>query len=134
MALNGVPVIVVPAAAFSCRTLAEFSIARRGQASNYLSAGAGRSQTGGERSRIVVPTVTLDSLLERFDPPTFIKVDVEGAEIDVFQGAQRILAEVRPTVYYEAAGPTVERCREIFIAAGYGVTAGAEMNFLAVPH
>jgi FkbM family methyltransferase len=79
VALNGVPVTVVAAAAFFRPSLAEFSIARRGRASNYLTAIGGHTQSAGERSRIVVPTITLDSLLERFDPPTFIKMDVEGA-------------------------------------------------------
>jgi FkbM family methyltransferase len=133
VALNGVPVTVVTAAAFSRPSLAEFSIARRGRASNYLTDVGGRSQTGGERSRIVVPTITLDSLLERFDPPTFIKMDVEGAEVEVLEGAQRILKEARPIVYYEAVASTLDRCSQILTSAGYTVTKGAEMNWLAEP-
>ncbi len=133
VALNGVPVIVVAAAAFSRPSLAEFSIARRGRASNYLTAVGGHSQSAGERSRIVVPTITLDSLLERFDPPTFIKMDVEGAEAEVLEGAKHILTEARPIFYYEAGTSTADRCNQILTSAGYKVTRGAEMNWLAEP-
>jgi FkbM family methyltransferase len=133
VALNGVPVTVVAAAAFSRPSLAEFSIARRGRASNYLTAVGGHTQSAGERSRIVVPTITLDSLLERFDPPTFIKMDVEGAEVEVLEGASRILSEVRPIFYYEAGTSTTDRCNQILASAGYKVTRGAEMNWLAEP-
>lgn len=133
VALNGVPVAVVTAAAFSRLSLAEFSIARRGRASNYLTAVGGHSQSGGERSRFIVPTITLDSLLERFDPPTFIKLDVEGAEIDVLEGASRVLNEARPVLYFEAVASTIDRCNQILASAGYRVTQGADMNWLAEP-
>lgn len=133
VALNGVPVTVVTAAAFSRSSLAEFSIARRGRASNYLTDVGGHSQSDGERSRIVVPTITLDSLLERFDPPTFIKIDVEGAEAEVFEGAQSILKGARPIIYYEAVASTEDRCSQILALAGYKVSKGAGMNWLAMP-
>lgn len=133
VALSGVPVAVVTAAAFSSPSLAEFSIARRGRASNYLTAVGGHSQSDGERARFIVPTITLDSLLERFDPPTFIKMDVEGAEVDVLEGASRILKEARPVLYFEAVAATIDRCKEILVSAGYKVTQGADSNWLAEP-
>jgi FkbM family methyltransferase len=133
VALNGAPVAVVAAAAFSRHTLAEFSIAARGRASNFLTQLGEHSQTGGERARIVVPTVTLDSLLDRFEPPTFVKIDVEGAEAHVLEGAARVLAEARPVIYYEAVTSTRARCGEILTAAGYEIRQGAEMNWLAEP-
>jgi FkbM family methyltransferase len=43
----------------------------------------------------------LDDALARDYVPAFIKIDVEGAEREVFAGAQRILAEHRPTVVFE---------------------------------
>ena len=53
-AANGVPVAIVAAAAYSKVGLAAFSIATNGRASNYLTSAGGRSQTGGERARIMV--------------------------------------------------------------------------------
>jgi FkbM family methyltransferase len=41
--------------------------------------------------------VTLDGLLDRYPPPSLIKVDVEGAEDAVLAGARRVLEDVRPT-------------------------------------
>jgi FkbM family methyltransferase len=52
----------------------------------------------GERT---VPCVTLDTMVEKFGPPDFVKIDTEGAEIGVLEGAQRTLAEHRPRVIVE---------------------------------
>lgn len=132
-ALSGVSVTVVTAAVFSKPSLAKFSIARRGRASNFLTDAGGRSQTGGERSQIVVPTVTLDNLLDISLPPTFVKIDVEGAEIDVFEGAERLLGQARPTIYFEAGASTVDRCCEILKAANYRISQRSATDWLAQP-
>jgi FkbM family methyltransferase len=75
-------------------------IAQRGRASNALQ-GVGRNQMGGVRDRVTVQTCTLDHLLESYPMPDFLKVDVEGAEYQVLQGANRMLSEVRPKIYVE---------------------------------
>ena len=41
-------------------------------------------------------TVALDDLLEQFAPPGLIKLDIEGAEATAFDGASRLLQDVRP--------------------------------------
>jgi FkbM family methyltransferase len=74
------------------------------------------------------PTVTVDELVKTFRlEPTFVKVDVEGAEVFVLEGMERTLAEHRPAVLLElhprwqpsgvAAADVEERLR----AAGYAV-------------
>jgi len=131
--LSGVPVNIVPAAAFSRRSLASFSITRRGRASNYLSEVGGNNSTGGERARILVPTITLDELLETVGSPTFVKIDVEGAETYVLEGAKRLINEIRPTFYYEATDDTAPTCAGVFQSAGYRVSKSAELNWLAEP-
>jgi FkbM family methyltransferase len=45
-------------------------------------------------SNIKVKCLTLDSLCEGFEP-TFIKMDVEGAESDILKGAQKIIKKAR---------------------------------------
>jgi FkbM family methyltransferase len=73
-------------------------------------------------SRVEVHTVTLDSLTKRFGQPTFIKVDVEGHEPDVFMGAAKILAkDDRPFIIFEALNPDVlKRCCAILTELSAG--------------
>lgn len=131
-AMNGSAATIVAAAVSDETGLASFSIAARGRASNHLTSTGGHSQTGGERARLMVPTVPLDTLLDRCGPPTLVKIDVEGAEAAVLRGATRLLREVRPTLYLEIA-PGETATRTILEAAGYRLTAVAEMNWLAEP-
>ena len=133
MRLNGVSLVLVSAAAFSTSTLAEFSIAHRGRASNHLSAVEGSTQTGGERTRLLVPTITLDSLLDHVLPPTLVKIDVEGAEVDVLRGAARLLHEIRPVLYLEIVDATRAECNRILHLADYDMQQSAEMNWTCVP-
>jgi FkbM family methyltransferase len=56
-------------------------------------------------SRVTVQTISLDGYAERSSVvPTFIKIDVEGAEELVIQGARRILTEHSPVVSLEILG------------------------------
>jgi FkbM family methyltransferase len=112
--------VAVLCAAISSRNgTAEFSIAKRGRASNHLAAVGGWSQTGGERERFHVPTLTLDTLLEDFPAPTFVKIDVEGAEVLVLGGARRLLHEIRPTFCIEVGEEHASAATLLFHQAGY---------------
>jgi FkbM family methyltransferase len=51
-----------------------------------------------------IASVTLDELTRHCPAPTLIKMDVEGAEDRVLEGARRILAERRPVVICEIHG------------------------------
>ena len=62
-----------------------------GKASNSL-CGSGVAQT--------VIAVTLDSLLDHFDAPQVLKIDVEGIEHAVLSGARRVL-QARPLIFCE---------------------------------
>jgi len=50
---------------------------------------------------IEIEAVTLDDFARTSSAPDFIKCDVEGAEVEVFRGAQRLLAEKRPSILCE---------------------------------
>jgi hypothetical protein len=64
--------------------------------------------------------VTLDDDLAGWHSLGLLKVDVEGAEIDVLRGANRILAEQRPHVIVETHSPELERaCGDLLIGHGY---------------
>jgi FkbM family methyltransferase len=112
-------ITVLPAAVSASNGVAEFVIARRGRASNYLAEAGGWSQSGGERERTHVATLTLDSLLESFRRPTFLKIDVEGAEAMVLRGATRLLQEVRPALYIEVGKENSDEVTRVLQAANY---------------
>lgn len=46
-----------------------------------------------------VRSTTLDTLAERYGDPDALTIDVEGAEYEVFKGAERVLREVKPLIW-----------------------------------
>lgn len=56
------------------------------------------------RAEISVDLVSIDTLISQGDlkPPALVKIDVEGAEIEVLKGMQQTLERDRPTLIYEA--------------------------------
>lgn len=71
----------------------------------------------GWRNSVPIDVVTLDSLIETRGVPAFIKLDVEGYELDVLRG----LSSPPRTLLFEHSPPTVERtyaCLERIAASG----------------
>ena len=69
-----------------------------------LSTDSGKSSVGPVRSRIdsiQVPSVKLDTWVEDHTPPDVLKIDVEGAEIEVLKGAMRTIQQFRPLMLVE---------------------------------
>ena len=63
---------------------------------------------------IHVQCKTLDSVAEVLDPPNVIKIDVEGAELNVLQGGRRLLAQHRPILLVEFSnGVLLEEARNL---------------------
>jgi FkbM family methyltransferase len=109
---------VLPVAISATSGVATFYIAERGRASNALAEAGGRSQMGGVRESILVPTTSLDSLLD-ISRPQFIKIDVEGAEEIVLSGASKVLNEVRPIIHIEVGKAHTAEVTDRFHAASY---------------
>lgn len=74
---------------------------------------------------VFVPTVTLDSLL-KISCPDLIKIDVEGAELLVLNGAKKILSEVRPIIYIEVWKQTNKDITEILRKNNYLLFSDSE--------
>lgn len=127
---NGLGVTCYQAAVGDRSGTARLAIAKRGRASNHLAEIAGSTQTGGNREFLDVRLMTLDELLDVEGRPDFIKIDVEGAEVLVLQGASRLLI-AKPTIYVEVFGDNADACRAILADAGYDIIEGA--NWLATP-
>lgn len=110
---------IIPTAVADRCGVMSFLIAEGGRASNALEAAGGRSQMGGARMRLQVPTLTLDTLLESQPSPDFVKIDIEGAEWMALRGADRLVDEVRPVFYIEVGDNTAAEVYARFARAGY---------------
>jgi FkbM family methyltransferase len=85
---------------------------RSGTATFYTGhhVGAGHLAASGPETgeRIVVSTSKLDEFVYRdhHAPPGFVKIDVEGAEGSVLDGAEQVLVNARPIVMVDLHTPT----------------------------
>ncbi len=63
--------------------------------------------------------------------PDFIKIDIEGGELDALQGSRRILEERRPALLVETHSRQLERdCLELVSSLGYQHTIVDARRFL----
>ena len=126
------PVIAIPAAVTDRVGLGQFHIAARARSANYLD-GGGSAESGGAREMQVVPTVTLDWLLQQLPAPTVVKIDVEGMEHRVLQGAAKLLADVRPKIWCEVAEQNADVVTQVLRSAGYDIYNAAEDSSVRGP-
>jgi FkbM family methyltransferase len=117
------PVQVVPAAVASQVSIRTLCLATRSRAANYL-AEFGTSQTGGSREQQSVVAVTLDWLMDSLPAPSVVKIDVEGAELEVLKGAHRLFETVRPVVLCEVIPPSEPDVTAFFKAHNYQIFNG----------
>lgn len=117
---------VLAAACTDAFGIGTFEIASRSRSTNHL-AGFGSTQTGGVRERQMVPLVPLDALLDDHRPPDVLKIDVEGAEVLVLEGAAKVL-EHRPLMIIEVAGENSHMVRSIIEPHGYEFLDGEHLE------
>jgi FkbM family methyltransferase len=94
---------------FRCVTVVEKAVWSKGSKVSFERADAATSPDRGLGHVVGVPTastieieaVTLDDFVRSSPAPDCIKCDVEGAEVEVFRGAQKLLAEKRPVILCE---------------------------------
>jgi FkbM family methyltransferase len=79
------------------------------------------SDERGRPEYIAVEVSTLDAELTGVSP-NVVKIDVEGAELGVLEGARRVLGETKPVIVFEHVPAA---------AALYGVSTGAPWDVLA---
>jgi FkbM family methyltransferase len=67
-------------------------------------------------SKISIPVVALDDYFPASEKVSFLKIDVEGAELDVLRGAERILKTSAPLLVFESENRHLERgsVRDVF--------------------
>jgi FkbM family methyltransferase len=114
------PVQVLPIAVSDTMQIAHLKIAARGRSSNAL--GSGYSPAGGARGRDQsTMCVTLDWLLEVCDPPTVLKIDVEGLETQVLKGAHKLLSTARPRILCEVSADNTKDFADFLRPYGYSL-------------
>jgi len=84
--------------------------------------------------RVRLETKTLDAMFDRreIDPPSLMKLDVEGYELAILKGSAKIIAEFQPIIIFEVSTATFEfgyspkECCEFLEKLGdysfYGIT------------
>ncbi|HET6764933.1 MAG TPA: FkbM family methyltransferase [Longimicrobiaceae bacterium] len=77
-----------------------------------------------EDGAIEVRTLRLDDFCaEQGADPTAVKIDVEGAEMQVLEGAEQVIARARPVIFLSTHGAEVHaRCLAWLRERGYGLT------------
>lgn len=108
-----------------------------GRAEMYLAEYAGGSALTSAapppdvKGRLAVQAVAIDDLVQRgaIEPPDFVKVDVEGAEMSVLRGMQETLDQYRPVIVYEIDDGDSDKlaqkrsaCREFLSEYGYVIS------------
>ncbi len=70
---------------------------------------------------LVIKTVVIDELIDvgELPEPTFVKIDVEGAEGQVLQGMRRAVARVRPVLFVECSDEGRETTWRLLSELGY---------------
>ncbi|WP_240125144.1 FkbM family methyltransferase [Thermomonas alba] len=114
---------VLPVAVSDACGVVRFDIATRARAANAIH-GFGSTQTGGVQETRLLPSLTLDALLDHFPAPGVLKIDVEGAELGVLAGARCLLTACRPMVYCEVQDYTRRQAVQLLEDGGYTVFDG----------
>ena len=73
----------------------------------------------GSANEIRVKTETLDSILRKDRTPSLIKIDVEGHEVEVLQGARNTIREAKPMMIIESFPPKQSTVLSLLHELGY---------------
>lgn len=113
-------------------SVGEATFLRTGITSSHLGGG---DENGGQTLKVRL--TTLDEFVKDHRPPDFAKVDVEGAEAQVLEGASEVLRKHRPRLLIEMhTSEAYRRCEQILRENGYTITPfGGELRDTeAFPH
>jgi FkbM family methyltransferase len=105
---------------------ASFQISKYSRAMNKLEAVGGwhSSQVVADELRSVA-TMRIDTLSGSLDPPSVIKIDVEGAEMQVLEGGVATISKYRPTILIEGPKELWDQMGAFFRKHDYVILDGA---------
>ena len=84
---------------------------------------------------VTVKTTTFENACKRFGTPAFVKIDAEGAEIEIINGSSNFLRKnsihfALDTNHIRNSHTTDKAIEEIFHACGYEVESSEEFSFM----
>lgn len=72
---------------------------------------------------VVVEGTTVDQLSERFGTPDLVKIDVEGGELEVLEGAREVLSQKKPSLIVELHSDQIrQRAMQLLEQHEYEIT------------
>ena len=75
----------------------------------------------GSAKKIVVGTTTIDKVTKESSVPSLIKIDVEGHELEVLDGAKDTLNQVTPSLIIESFPPKQKTVIKLLLSRGYEI-------------
>ena len=78
---------------------------------------------GNNGPSVLVPTITVDTMAQKMGlRPNVLKIDVEGAEMDVLRGAGKVLADAHPKIFLSTHSNDLRTaCLSLLEERGYDV-------------
>jgi len=123
-------VVVLPFALSTKREVADFTYVPNLPEESGLKERRIYNDIPSEFQKIKVGVFQLDDLIPLGSKVSFLKIDVEGGELDVFLGASNLLESSRPIVAFECGAASFlgyheapDRIFDIFDALGYQIFA-----------
>lgn len=75
----------------------------------------------GTSNKIIVQSKTMDSMIDEKKIPSLVKIDVEGHEVEVLEGAEKILSTKKPLLVIESFPPNREKTIGFLTLLGYNL-------------
>ncbi len=82
----------------------------------------------------LVDTIDLDSVLSKEDRIDWIKIDVEGHELDVLKGAMQTIRLHKPKIIIELLSRNLQRLKTIAHSLGYSIESIYRDYFFLMPY
>jgi FkbM family methyltransferase len=107
----------------SAAGLASFQISKFSRAMNKLAGVGTWNKVIAEEMR-TVPVMSIDLLVNSLRPPNVLKIDVEGAEMDVLNGGEATISRFRPAILIEGPSELWAPMSAFFEKHGYVLLDG----------
>ena len=96
--------------------------------------GTGTGQIS-SKGNISIETICLDDEIDnsRLPPPNFIKMDIEGGEVDALKGSHNLLTKYKPILHISTHGEDIHaQCIEYIKQHGYSIEIEDRHGFVAL--